>query len=117
MITTRSLLPDAFTACWIESKAHRFERLRFRASSARPSAALIVWRGWVGRSTYPVDWASAIDRCRRLSESGWQTTRVTPGPVVERAEASDRAVGTSPPAHGVTEQSGAGSGQYEARSM
>src|SRR5437588_12802863 len=117
MITTRSLLPDAFTACWIESKAHSLARLRFRASSARPSAALIFWRGCVGRSTYPVDWASAIDRCRRLSESGWQTTRVTPRPVGERAEACDRAGGTGPPAQGVTEQSGAGSGQYEARSM
>jgi hypothetical protein len=30
---------------------------------------------------------------------------------------SGRAVGTSPPAHGLIEQSGAGSGQYDARSM
>jgi hypothetical protein len=52
-----------------------------------------------------------------LRESGWHTTRVTPGPTLEAAEASDRMVGTSPPAHGLTEQSGAGSGQYEARSM
>src|SRR4051794_6523975 len=117
MITTRSLLPDWLTACWIESKAHRLDSVRFRSSSALPSAAVIFWRGCVGRSTYPVALASAIDFCRRLSESGWHTTRVTPGPVVDVAEASERAVGTSPPAHGVTEQSGAGSGQYEARSM
>jgi hypothetical protein len=36
---------------------------------------------------------------------------------VESADASVRAVGTCPPAHGLTEQSGAGLGQYEARSM
>ena len=70
MITTRSLLPDWFTARWIESKAHRLNSVRFRSSSARPSAALIVWRGCVGRSTYPPDRASAIDFCRRLTESG-----------------------------------------------
>ncbi len=70
MITTRSLLPDSFTASWIESKAQRLKSLRFRSSSARPSAALIFWRGSVGRSTYPVDWASAIDFCTRLRESG-----------------------------------------------
>src|SRR5437764_10021893 len=117
MITTRSLLPDAVTACWIELKAHCLKNVLFRSSSARPSEALIFWGGCVGRSWYPADLAFAIDCWRRLSESGWQTTRVTPGPVVETADASDRAVGTSPPAHGVTEQSGAGSGQYEARSM
>src|SRR5213592_4790735 len=108
MITTRSLLPDWFTACWIECKAQRLKSVRFRSSSARPSAALIFWLGSVGRSTYPVDVASAIDRCRRLMESGWQTTRVTPTPPVETADASERAVGTAPPAHGFTEQSGAG---------
>src|SRR5919204_3295606 len=58
-----------------------------------------------------------MDCWRRRSESFWHTTRVVPVPVVESAEASDRGVGTAPPAHGFTEQSGAGSGQYEARSM
>jgi hypothetical protein len=58
-----------------------------------------------------------IDVCSRLIESAWHTTRVVPGPVVESAVDSGRAVGTSPPAHGLIEQSGAGSGQYDARSM
>ena len=55
--------------------------------------------------------AQVVDFFKRVIESGWQTTRVTPGPLVERADASVRAVGTSPPAQGLTEQSGAGSGQ------
>src|SRR5262245_22560803 len=50
-------------------------------------------------------------------ELSWQTTRVSPGADVFRAVASGRIVGTSPPVHGVIEQSGAGSGQYDARSM
>jgi len=47
----------------------------------------------------------------RVIESGWQTTRVTPGPPVESADSSERGVGTAPPAQGVIEQSGVGSGQ------
>src|SRR6266498_2227387 len=108
MITTRSLLPDRFTASWIESNAQRLKSWRFRSSTAFPSATLIFWRGSAGRSTYPSDLASAIDCFARLRESGWQTTRVTSAPETE--DASERAVGTSPPAHGCTEQSGAGSG-------
>jgi hypothetical protein len=55
--------------------------------------------------------ALAIECFSSLSESGWQTTRVVPGSLVFSAEASERALGTVPPAHGVTVQSGAGSGQ------
>jgi hypothetical protein len=36
---------------------------------------------------------------------------VVPVPPGTTAEASERGVGTTPPAHGVIEQSGAGSGQ------
>src|SRR3954466_8678510 len=49
-------------------------------------------------------------------EVGWQTTRVLPGSFLLSAEASERIFGTLPPVHGLIEQSGAGSGQYEARS-
>src|SRR6266576_3708243 len=111
MITTRSLLPDWVTASWIELKAQRLKSVRFTLVSAAPSSVLIFTRGCVGRSTYPIFLALATDFCSRVSESGWQTTRVTPGPPVATADASERAVGTCPPAHGVTEQSGAGSGQ------
>ncbi len=43
--------------------------------------------------------------------SPWQTTRTSPGPLPVTAERSERASGTSPPAGGLTEVSGAGSGQ------
>src|SRR3954465_2328801 len=108
MITTRPLLADWFTASWIESNRQSLKSLRFRSIRARPSAALIFWGPSVGRNTYPVDTALSIDCCARFTESGWQTTRAV---VSERADAGERAVGTSPPAHGCTEQSGAGSGQ------
>src|SRR4051812_28881422 len=50
-------------------------------------------------------------------EVGWQTTRVSPTALRFRLDRSERAFGTFPPVHGLIEQSGAGSGQYEARSM
>jgi hypothetical protein len=56
-----------------------------------------------------------IERFARVSESRWQTTFVVFGSF--REDARDLAVGTFPPAHGEIEQSCAGSGQYEARSM
>src|ERR1700737_1793286 len=77
MITTRSLLPDWFTAAWIELKRQRAKSLSFRRSSLRPSRSVIFWRGCVGRDTYPTVSASLIDSASRSSESGWQTTRVT----------------------------------------
>src|SRR6266480_5357712 len=50
------------------------------------------------------------------SEPFWQTTRVLPRDLVLRAEASERGLGTLPPAAGFTEVSGLGFGQYEVRS-
>src|SRR5690349_271860 len=82
--------------------------------SALPCAVLILSGPAVGRIVYPADCACAIDCCVSVSELRWQTIFVAS---FESAEASVRGVGTWPPAHGDTEQSGAGSGQYEARSM
>jgi hypothetical protein len=55
--------------------------------------------------------ARAIERCSRAIEPFWQTTRVSPTVLAFSAEVSERAFGTAPPAHGVTEQSAAGFGQ------
>jgi hypothetical protein len=46
-----------------------------------------------------------------LKEFPWQTTLVLPGGFFFSADASERAFGTAPPAAGLTELSGAGSGQ------
>jgi hypothetical protein len=57
----------------------------------------------------------AIDFASRASEyepfGPWQTTRTLPGPFPVTAEESERKSGTLPPAAGVTEVSGRGSGQ------
>jgi hypothetical protein len=53
----------------------------------------------------------------RLGTAPRQTTRVVPGACLRRALYRLRALGTLPPAGGRTDLSGAGSGQYEARSM
>ena len=111
MITTRSLLPDWVTASWMDLNLQSLKSVRFRLVSAEPSSEVSFTRGWVGRNTYPTFLALAIAFDSRVIESGWHTTRVTPGPPVATADASVRAVGTSPPAHGLTEQSGPGSGQ------
>ncbi len=58
-----------------------------------------------------------IDLIARFSEPRWQTTRVSPRDFALSADASVRAFGTFPPAAGLTPVSGAGSGQYELRSM
>src|SRR3954453_22367990 len=108
MITTRPLFPDALTAPWIESNLQSLKRLLLVSVSARASGLLRNARGCDGRTTNPVLRAALIDDCRRLRESDWQTTFVF-GSV--SADASVRGVGTCPPAHGDTEQSGAGSGQ------
>jgi hypothetical protein len=55
--------------------------------------------------------ARAIELFVSFSESGWQTTRVSPTGLRSSADASERACGTAPPVHGLIEQSGAGSGQ------
>src|SRR5438477_9594164 len=102
MITTRPLLPDAFTASWIELPWQRWKSFWFRSSMYCAWASVILMRGCVGRRTYPLDFAIAIDVCTRWTESDLQTTRVF-GSL--RADGSDRGVGTWPPAHGDTEQS------------
>src|SRR5204863_3216915 len=56
------------------------------------------------------------DAFSAFMELGWQTTRVLPGRLLMSADPSERIFGTLPPAHGLTEQSGFGSGQYEGRS-
>src|SRR4051812_6429398 len=57
-----------------------------------------------------------MSRCACFSEPFWHTTRVTPGGFVLSAEASERTFGTFPPAAGLTEVSGFGSGQKAVRS-
>src|SRR5918997_592306 len=49
-------------------------------------------------------------------EPCWHTTRVRPGALRRRADRSERAFGTLPPAAGLIDLSGAGSGQYDGRS-
>src|SRR3954469_25616960 len=57
-----------------------------------------------------------MDALSRVSESGWHTTCVAPGRLLTSDDDSERTCGTSPPVHGLMEQSGAGSGQYAGRS-
>ena len=76
--------------------------------------------GWLGRILKPRLRALRIEFLTRRRESlpfaPAQTTRTFPGPLPVTALVSDRAVGTLPPAAGLTEVSGAGSGQYDGRS-
>src|SRR3954453_886247 len=72
---------------------------------------LIFRSGWVGRSCQPCLRAAPTELSRRLIESSWHTTRVLLVLDFFSAEDSERGFGTSPPAHGFTEQSGAGSGR------
>src|SRR3954451_20798958 len=57
-----------------------------------------------------------MSRFAFASEPFWQTTRVLPGGLALSVDASERAVGTLPPAAGFTELSGPGFGQYAVRS-
>src|SRR3954451_14637323 len=57
-----------------------------------------------------------MSRLAFTSEPFWHTTRVLPGGFVFSAEASERTLGTLPPAAGLTEVSGLGSGQNAVRS-
>ena len=52
-----------------------------------------------------------MSRFACFREPFWQTTRVLPGGFALSADASERAFGTLPPAAGLTEVSGFGSGQ------
>jgi len=73
-----------------------------------------IW--WLHGARGGRDHCFATEARRRVSESALHTTRVSPGRDRSSADGSDRAVGTLPPAQGVTEQSGLGSGQYDGRS-
>src|SRR3954469_15744466 len=57
-----------------------------------------------------------MSRFATLSEFAWQTTRVDPGGRFFSADASVRTFGTLPPAAGLTDVSGFGSGQKAVRS-
>src|SRR3954471_21648575 len=57
-----------------------------------------------------------MSRLTRASEPCLHTTRVFPGGFALSAEASDRTLGTLPPAAGLTEVSGFGFGQNAVRS-
>ena len=110
MITTRPLFPEALTAAWIELNAH------FLASffSVDRQQRLCVGGGDLHfrlRGTHDVAIGlGVLDRLLRASErvGDLHTTFVV---VASSADASVRGVGTAPPAHGVTLQSGSGSGQ------
>src|SRR5688572_303117 len=116
MITMRSLLPDLLTAAWTERNRHclRSARLIFVIRLACFFDSFLV--GTLGRSEKPRLRACLIDASASGSEFFWQTTRTSPGPLPVTADASERALGTPPPAGGVTEVSGVGSGQYDGRS-
>src|SRR3954451_4227682 len=111
MITMRSLLWEASTACWIEWYRHCLANARLRRVKLRACVRLILRSGCVGRSFQPCLRAAPTEFSRRLMESFWHTTRVLLVLDVFSAEESERAFGTSPPVHGLIEQSGAGSGQ------
>src|SRR3954447_25931300 len=79
------------------------------------------WSAWaalnvdftVGRLRYPYLRASEIDALSRVSEFDLHTTRVVPGAAAFSELARLRIDGILPPAHGLIEQSGFGSGQYD----
>src|SRR5687767_1528110 len=110
MTTTRSLLRDAVTAGWISRNLQRLRSARLMRSSLR-ACFFVSLRLSDGRISYPLRRALRIDALSRESEFRWQTTRVRPGGFALRLDASERAFGTFPPVAGLTERSGAGSGQ------
>src|SRR3954471_4419695 len=115
MITTRSLLCDFVTARWIAWNLQRLKSFLLSASSRLPFFALNL-RVSVGRYFTPFLRAALMSLFRRFSESFLHTTRVVPGGFVLSADASVRTFGTLPPAAGLTDVSGLGSGQYAVRS-
>ena len=64
--------------------------------------ALTWWRFIVGRNAYPRVVTGWSERRTRAMESFLQTTRVLPGFDALKAEGSERAFGTLPPAAGLT---------------
>ena len=77
--------------------------------------ALIFLLGWLGRSRKPFVSAFLIEPSALSSDFApflpRQTTRTSPGPSPVIAECSERAFGTLPPAGGLIDLSGRGSGQ------
>src|SRR3954447_9799298 len=116
MTTTRSLLCEAVTAGWISEYRQRFLS-RLLTASRRLAAFLENERWSYGRMSYPCLRARLIDLRTSARLSDRQTTRVSPTGFPFSAEARLRNFGTLPPVHGLMEQSAAGSGQYDARSM
>src|SRR5688572_26499070 len=106
MITTRSLLPAAFTAAWTERNLHclRSARLIFVSRLACFFESFFV--GTLGRSEKQLVRACLIDASASLRERFWQTTYTSPGPLPVTADARERALGTLPPAAGLTDVSG-----------
>src|SRR5690349_5756228 len=115
MITTRSLLPERLIAVCTEWNLQRLARIRLMRRKDRARLALIFRNGRLGRRRKPRVFALRTDVRRSFSDRAprlpWQTTRTSPGPAPVTSDAKERAFGTLPPAGGVTELSGAGSGQ------
>src|SRR5688572_12414792 len=112
MITMRSLFPEAFTAGWIEWKLHLRASTRLIWESCLARLGLSFLSGRLGRRRHPAVRAVRIEVLKRASErfplSPLQTTRTSPRPAPVTADARGRAVGTLPPAGGLTEVSGRG---------
>ena len=112
MTTIRSLFFDLNTALWIEPYLQRLNALRLKRRSRF---------AWLLRELAPGDRRAHAGiracaprgptRIARFSEPGRQTTRVEPGGLRLNAVNRLRAFGTLPPAAGLIDVSGAGSGQ------
>src|SRR5919106_922946 len=115
MITIRSLLPESFTASWIESYSHFFAKRWFSFFNLRAFLRFRRRLSSLGRTLKPLR-PLRIACFARLRESSWHTIRVSPTCLRFSAEPRVRYFGTSPPAAGVTLRSGAGLGQKVLRS-
>ena len=109
MITTRSLLPDALTASWIELKVQRLKSLRFRSMKRRGLGGGDL-HARLRRAKHVAGRLGAVDRLLSALQ-GVRLADDLRARVGERGLERCDGVGTCPPAHGETEQSGAGSGQ------
>ena len=107
----RSLLRERNTARWMLRYLQRLKKVRFRRLSPRAFFAEIRLAGCVGRIRTPFLRALRIDAYALFSEPGLQTTRTWVPRWRFAAELRLRAFGTLPPVAGLTDVSGAGSGQ------
>src|SRR5262245_60259029 len=128
MISTRSLLCEAVTACWIDLYLHCRSSLMLKFLSFFAFFFFSLVAGCVSRCLLPFFRAFLMSLfsflidlffesclalpCLRSFLLGTcaQTTRVFPGFFSLRAVYSPRTAGTEPPAAGLTDLSGAGSG-------